>query len=392
MKSECCGAPIKWESGMPDFPGDKEGITQSAICSRCGKPCGIAESKEVKVHKCEECGDTFTRKDNYDRHKENGACQRKCANGKLAKEQYPKKVPFEQAIKQIIENLKVAKIEPMPEIVVPQLEPGKGDEEVIVLKLSDWQIGHKTRSFNTTIAKQRVEKLVTSVLKIVQIHRQAYPINRIHIFLEGDFIQSEKVGYLVDLSELETILIDQVFDHAVPLLSWAIAELAKNFSGVVVSCVRGNHGKGEKGSSEKTNWDDVIYKVLEAKFADVKHVKFNVAREFYQIVKIFNTRFLIAHGDQVRGGTYGIPLYALLQRMLRWATSMTESWDVLSVGHWHCYGHIEQNSQELIVNGTLVSDDEYVRRQYGWNSSTLQVMFGVHPRKGITWQYRLKLK
>jgi predicted phosphodiesterase len=302
-----------------------------------------------------------------------------------------RKVPFSEAIQQILVNLKGSPIcQSLPAIEVPSIK-GNGDEEEVVVMLSDWQIGHKTRSFNADIAKARVEDLAKAILKIVAIHRQAYPIRKLRVLLAGDFIQSEKVGYLVDLSELECILLDQVFGYAVPLLSWFLAECAKNFEEINVHCVRGNHGRGEKGSSEKTNWDDVIYKVLETKFADVKHVKFHIAREFYQIFKVSDTRFLLAHGDQVRGGTYSIPLYALLQRMLRWATSMTEDWDVLCVGHWHCYGHIDQNNQELIVNGTLVSDDEYVRRQYGWSSSTLQVMFGVHPRKGITWEYRIKL-
>ncbi len=85
-------------------------------------------------------------------------------------------------------------------------------------------------------------------------------------------------------------------------------------------------------------------------------------------------------------------VYALLQRMLRWATALPQKWDLWACAHWHHYSHIEQNGQEIIVNGTLVSDDEYVRRNYGWNASTLQVLFGVHPRKNITWEYRINLK
>ncbi len=303
-----------------------------------------------------------------------------------------KKVSFPDAIGQILEKVgNMPQVQPLPEIKVPVIK-GKGDEEEAVLMLSDWQIGHKTSSFDSAIARQRVVKMMKAVFKIITLHRRAYPIKKINLLLEGDFIQSEAVGYMVDLSELEHILIDQVFGYAIPLLSWVISECVKNFEEVKVYCVRGNHGRSGRFSSEKTNWDDVIYKTLELKFNENPSVKFSIAREFYQVIKIQNLSVLLAHGDQVRGGSYGIPLYSLLQRMLRWATALPQRWDLWACAHWHHYSHIEQNGQEIIVNGTLVSDDEYVRRNYGWNASTLQVLFGVHPRKNITWMYRISLR
>jgi len=42
-KSKCCGAPIRFETGMPDFIGDKEGITACSVCAKCGKYCGVKE-------------------------------------------------------------------------------------------------------------------------------------------------------------------------------------------------------------------------------------------------------------------------------------------------------------------------------------------------------------
>ncbi|MEM5784983.1 MAG: metallophosphoesterase [Candidatus Aenigmatarchaeota archaeon] len=278
-------------------------------------------------------------------------------------------------------------IAPLPEIKIPKIKKSKGDEEEMFLLLSDWQLGHKTRSFNYDVARQRVIKMVHSLLKITSIHRQSYPIKKINIFLLGDFIQND-YPWFVDLSELESVLIDQVFNNAIPLLTWTIQEIANNFEEVKIYAVRGNHGNTQ--SSEKDNWDDVIYRCLSLKFENNPRIKIYLTDNFYQIADVFGWKFLLAHGDQVRGGSYNIPLYALLQRMLRWATSIA-GWNYMVVGHWHCYAHLEQNGQELLVNGSLVSDDEYVRRRYGWNTSTLQVVGSVHPRKGITWTYRIKL-
>lgn len=300
------------------------------------------------------------------------------------------KVSLPEFVEQVIQNLP-KRIKPLSPVKPYKLVAGAGDEEQAVQILSDWQLGHKTRTFNSEVAKERLQRLLKATLKIIALHRNAYPIRTINLFLLGDFIQSEKVGYMVDLSELEAILIDQVYGQAVPLLTSYIQEISKHFDKVCVYCVRGNHGRGEKGSSEKTNWDDVIYYTLQTEFRNDPRIKIVIAREFYQIVDIFGKKFLLVHGDQVRGGSYGIPLYALLQRMLRWATAMPFQWDVLCVGHWHNFAYLEQNGQYLIVNGTLVSDDEYVRKTYGWNSSTSQTLFSVHPRQGITWLYQLKL-
>lgn len=300
------------------------------------------------------------------------------------------KVNLSDFVEKVLEQLPTT-IKPLKPIKQYKLKIGEGDEEQVVQILSDWQLGHKTATFNSRVARERVQKMLKATVKIVNLHRNAYPIKTINLFLLGDFIQSERVGYLVDLSELEGTLMEQVYGQAVPLLTSYIAEISKHFEKVNIYCVRGNHGKGERGSSDKTNWDDVIYYTLAIEFRENERVKIKIAKEFYQFVKISNTKFLLAHGDQVRGGSYAIPLYALLQRMLRWATAMPGEWDVLCVGHWHNFAFLEQNNQFLIVNGTLVSDDEYVRKTYGWNSSTSQILFSVHPRKGITWLYQLKL-
>ncbi|MEM5871471.1 MAG: Myb-like DNA-binding domain-containing protein [Candidatus Aenigmatarchaeota archaeon] len=300
------------------------------------------------------------------------------------------KVSVNDFVNEVIRNLPKV-VNPLKPIKPYKLTAGTGDEEQAVQLLSDWQLGHRTATFSSQVAKERLERLLKATVKIVNLHRNAYPIRIINLFLLGDFIQSEKVGYLVDLSELETILIEQVYKQAVPLLASYIQNISQHFEKVNVYCVRGNHGKGEKTSSERTNWDDVIYYTLQYQFQDNDRIQITIAQNFYQVVQIFNTKFLLAHGDQVRGGSYGIPLYALLQRMLRWATAMPFTWDVLCVGHWHNFAYLEQNRQFLIVNGTLVSDDEYVRKTYGWNSSTSQTLFSVHPKQGITWLYQLKL-
>jgi len=300
---------------------------------------------------------------------------------------------FSEVIEKILGQIKSVPLEKLETVKAPEIHAGEGDEEQALLHLTDIHIGRKTESFNSNVARDRMIYLVSKVLKIISLHRVAGPIKVLNVFLTGDIINSEDVGYRVDLSELEFILRDQIFGEqgAVALLTWTFKSFLENFEQVNVYAVRGNHGRGPKGSSEKTNWDDVVYHVLKVKFEDNPRIRFYIADSFYQIVKIYNKRFLIAHGDQVRGGTYGIPLYSLLQRMLRWATAMPEPWEYFFCGHWHTIAEIEQNGQVLYVGGTFVSDDEYTLRQYGWNACTKQVLAFVHPQQGITARYKINL-
>ncbi|NMB92266.1 MAG: hypothetical protein GYA31_01395 [Parcubacteria group bacterium] len=303
------------------------------------------------------------------------------------------KPTFSEAVEEIIKKIRLVPLETMETIKAPEIPAGAGDEEQAILHLTDIHVGRKTDTFNALIAKIRMVYLINKTLKIVSLHRIAGPIKVLNVFITGDIINSEDVGYRVDLSELEMILRDQVFGKqgAVALLTWVLKVFLENFEQVNVYCVRGNHGRGPKGTSERTNWDDVVYYTLQVKFEDNPRIKFNIADSFYQIVKIYNKKFLLAHGDQIRGGTYGIPLYGLLQRMLRWATSMPEMWDYFFCGHWHVVSEIEQNNQVLYVGGTFVSDDEYTLRQYGWNACTKQVLLFIHPRQGISARYKINL-
>ena len=39
--SDCHKAPIIGEAGIGDFHDNEKGVTMSAICKKCGKPCNF---------------------------------------------------------------------------------------------------------------------------------------------------------------------------------------------------------------------------------------------------------------------------------------------------------------------------------------------------------------
>lgn len=310
-----------------------------------------------------------------------------------------KKENFDKVIADILDKVHNISWDKLPIIQAPTLIQKDGDEEEAILHLTDIHIGRKTISYNSEVAAKRMYYLVEKLLKIVALYRLRGPVKKINVFITGDIVNSEDVGYRVDLSEVEKILRDQIFGEngAVEIMSWVFRNLLANFEEVKIFCVRGNHGKGPKGTSEKTNWDDVVYYTLKYMFANNPRIKIEVADDFYLIAEIMKWKFLLIHGDQIRGGVYGIPFYGILQRALRWGTAFKEEknwqimWQIMIVGHFHVADELEQNDQLIFTGGTFVSNDDYVLREYGWNSTTKQWLLFVHPKQGITARYKINI-
>jgi len=273
---------------------------------------------------------------------------------------------------------------------VPHIpKAGRFDEEEFVLLISDIQIGHKTKTFNLEVAKKRCETLIHGLSRITQIHRASHPVKNINLFLLGDLIHNETIGRFLDLDEFDVVVKKQVFGGAIPILSRIISFCAQNFEKVNIWTCRGNHGNMGKFAATSTNFDDVIYEFLRSEFKNQPNVYFHLTENFFQVAKVFNTRFLITHGDTIRMWM-NIPSYGITQRLMRWQGSI-EKFDVLVLGHFHSFAHMEWNDKEFIVNGTWVTDDDWVRKTIGLTGSCSQVLLSVHPRQGITFTRRIRL-
>lgn len=285
-------------------------------------------------------------------------------------------------------NVGAASVIRLPKYNIKQ---GKGDEEELVLLLSDIQVGHKTPSTNLKIIGERMETLTQAVIKCTSLQRNSIPIEKLHVFLMGDMIQSEDILTKVDLDSLECVLKDQIFKGAVPMVEKLLLNLAPVFpKGIDIWCVPGNHGSLGKMSANSTNWDTFIYKVLEARLQGYPQIRWHIEEEtFYQMISIMGKKFLISHGDCIPR-YLNIPIYGITQRAMRWQGSLG-NFDYMCLGHFHTPIRMDWNQVEVIVNGCFISEDQWVLKVIGMSTSPAQVLFGVHPRKGITFFYKLKL-
>lgn len=263
------------------------------------------------------------------------------------------------------------------------------DEETFVLVISDLQAGHRTHSFNFEVLKERMYNLVKRTIRITALHRRSHPVRHLEVFLLGDLIHGERVGKTVNLDELEDVVKVQLFDVVIPLLEWALEELARNFETVNVRCVRGNHGKVSKFNATTTNWDDIAYYFLRSRFRDFDNMQIHIAPNFYQMVDILGWKFLIAHGDQIPM-YLNIPIYGLTNRAMRWQKSIG-TFDVLVVGHFHSFATFDWNQDLIVINGTFVTDDDWVTKTLGLSGSCCQTLMSIHENKGVTFVRKVQL-
>ena len=103
--------------------------------------------------------------------------------------------------------------------------------------------------------------------------------------------------------------------------------------------------------------------------------------------KVYNTRFLLTHGDNlgVNGGDGIIGLIGPVMRgdfKIRNAQSaIGMPYDIMVMGHWHTYLPMPK----IIVNGSLKGFDEYAHLKLRAKPERpIQALWFVHPDNGVT--------
>lgn len=267
---------------------------------------------------------------------------------------------------------------------------------VPVLFASDWHYGEVVRGaeigganeYNITIANNRARTMVQTFIRLLRNHilHTSYP--GCVFVLGGDMMSGDIHEELSETNEVEMM---PALLKLLPLLAWCIEQLASEFGRVFVPCVTGNHGRTSRKPRMKrrnhTNYDWLCYQLLQNHFVNDKRVTFLIPEGPDAYFKIFNTRFLLTHGDQFRGGdgfAGAIVPIARGDKRKRARNSQTNrSYDIALLGHWHQYIH----TGEFVVNGSLKGLDEYAyANNFGFELAA-QAAWIVHPEHGVTFRF-----
>lgn len=267
---------------------------------------------------------------------------------------------------------------------------------VPVLFASDWHFGEVVRGaeigganeYNITIARARARTMIQTFVRLVKNHIRHTSYPGCVFILGGDMMSGDIHDELIETNEMEMM---PCLLELVPLLAWCITELADEFGKVFIPCVTGNHGRTSRKPRMKrrnhTNYDWLCYQLLSKFFEKDKRVTFLIPEGPDAYFKIFNTRFLLTHGDQFRGGdgfAGAIVPIARGDKRKRARNSQTNrSYDIAVMGHWHQYIH----TGDFVVNGSLKGLDEYAyANNFGFELAA-QAAWLVHPEHGVTFRF-----
>ena len=117
-------------------------------------------------------------------------------------------------------------------------------------------------------------------------------------------------------------------------------------------------------------------------------IKFFVTKVFmFSVIK--NHKFLMLHGDDVRGGTMTVKsLEAVQNRMMGLLKDIP---NYTLAGHFHNCSEITTNSGRIIINGAFIGGDMYSLKTLQRGNVPEQKIFGIHEKRGITWSYNVNL-
>lgn len=239
-----------------------------------------------------------------------------------------------------------------------------GDADMIIC-LSDLHIGQDTGSYNSDVAKERLDEYLTQLIKI----QKRNSAKSAYVLLMGDMI-SGNIHLTVQLQNRENA-VEQVV-KASELVSDFLYELSKHFENVFVNSVSGNHSRINLKENVLRNerLDSLIPWYLKAKLEHIDNIIFIDEFNYDPTIGSIEVRgkeYLVVHGDFDSFDQSGVAKL------------------VLMIGHTVegiFYGHLHNNSYQNISNIKIIrsgslcgtGDDYTVSKRISGNPEQMAVV------------------
>ena len=265
----------------------------------------------------------------------------------------------------------------------------KGD--TLVIHITDLHAGKIVKNqegeviYNENIFRNRMNRLCEQTLKLLDNNiSKGVPIRDVVILLTGDLANGEGI-YLTQAYEQEIAPPAQVM-LVVDVLTKLIVSLLKRNLPVRVYGTRGNHGRTGKDTDIASNWDLMVYKILdfwaklvlknpklEIKYTETEHMVFDIRGH----------RFMIRHiaPEQVDSPAGRV-------KINEWARQ--HNVEAICYGHYHHAGIFDCDNVRVMRGGSTVGGDS-LSDSMAKHSEPIQLIFGVNPQRVTTFIYLVDL-
>jgi hypothetical protein len=220
---------------------------------------------------------------------------------------------------------------------------------------------------------------------VSRVHFAGIKYDGFNLFLGGDLLSGNIHEELVETNE-DTVIgsVDYWADHLVTFISALVEEFEKLHIAVVV----GNHGRNTRKPRAKNrvrdNFDWLLCRIAARALKDDSRITWQIPESADTVVRVYDTRYRLSHGDQFRGGS-GIAgmlsplLLGSYRKTMRQAT-LSKPHDWLEMGHWHDYWC----GKGIIVNNCLKGYDEYAYVSNFPFSKPSQAYWITTPERGMS--------
>lgn len=294
--------------------------------------------------------------------------------------------------------------------MLPALEPcgsptftprNPGTPETVVALVSDYHIGEVVsaeetggvNAYDMDIFRERWQYHVDSIGGICLGKLTGYDFPVLHIVGLGDMISGLIHDELVETSD--STLMDWLIEGSW-VLAQGIRQLAAEFPEVRVDWLFGNHGRVTQKVRYKRRWvnyDYLLGHMVATELRDVGNVTFTNHKSFFALINVADHNLLALHGDQIKAWA-GIPWYGITRATTNLSAllkSQRKTFDLVALGHFHNAGLLDRVDCELVLNGSGIGGNEFSIGALFTSTAPRQVIFGVHPERGRTWQYAIDL-
>jgi hypothetical protein len=240
-------------------------------------------------------------------------------------------------------------------------------------------------AYSREIARQRLERTAAGAIRLGTQLMSGFTYQGAIVVLGGDLVS----GNLHDLGEFnESHSVIATVDYWVDHLALFFDQIAQAYGDVHVVSVVGNHGRltrkpRTKGRVED-NFDYLLARLLQRHYRTDERFTWNIPLSADAYVDVYDTRLLITHGDQARGGS-GIsglltPVSLLDHRKRKRDASLGRPYSHLLMGHWHTY----LRTGTVTVNGSMKGTDEYAFLSNFGHEEPSQAFAVITPQHGVT--------
>jgi len=245
--------------------------------------------------------------------------------------------------------------------------------------------------YNLEIYYRRLNRLKEAVLEIAERHRNVCDIPHLHIFALGDVVAGMPDAGSWSSNYIDQDIYDQMFEGIAGIRE-TVATWSRAFDKVTFYGIYGNHGRiGKKGvNQDSTNWDRICYEFIKLSLTEYDNIEWHIPKAWFLMKKIQNHNFYLTHGDGIRG-SMGIPFGGVERAEKNIVGMLDEKPDYFLLGHFHSPAEFQTNSGRIIMNGSFLGGDMYSMKQLRKRDNAEQKLFGIHEKKGITWNYNIQL-